>query len=105
MRLTPDTTVEDALAAMAQAGCDEAPVDQCGRPVGVITAAALLQQDDPCARVGDVLEWECVHIRPTADTRWTLRAYRRAAWASLRRRHRATRKGQTTQTAQKGAAR
>src|SRR6266545_1819761 len=88
--LTLDTTVTDALATLFATGRRGAVVEQHGHPIGVITMEALRGSHGttprPDTRIGDVMDWECVHNEPGADARLTLQAYSEAAWTSLRRR-------------------
>ncbi|HEX8803814.1 MAG TPA: hypothetical protein VF743_06465 [Acidimicrobiales bacterium] len=80
-------TAARLLAATGQA---LALVTDVGRPVGVVTTAALAGVTGRGAHgavVADAMDLEVVRVDPRADEPTTVRAYDEAAWASLRRRH------------------
>jgi hypothetical protein len=83
-------TVASALHFLDDRGDNAAIVSECGRAIGVLTRAALEGDGNTVpnaeATIGDVMDYECVHIRPQSDPLETLRAYRDASWRSLRRR-------------------
>jgi hypothetical protein len=88
--LDASTSVADARLAFVDYRGSIAVVVEHGRPIGLVTAAALrgdVRHVVPAgATVGDVMDFEVVHIDPVADAHDTLAAYSNAAWASLRRR-------------------
>jgi CBS domain-containing protein len=103
------TTVRDASAWMQKTGQRAVVVMDGDRPVGVITEKALraagrrsaAASDDALAAVErrerpdlrlpetvqDVMDFEVVRVDPSFGVEDTLRAYRDAAWKSVRRRH------------------
>jgi hypothetical protein len=90
--LTLDSTVADALAVLAGADGHHVVVEAHGRPVGVVGIDELAaRRDEPggAARpLREVVEWQCVHVPPAADTQLTLATYRQAAWDYLLHRRR-----------------
>jgi CBS domain-containing protein len=87
--VAPGTTVGEARALLARTHADALVVEDRGQPIGVVTAHALLGAA-PARHAGtpvaDVMDYEAVHLDPTAGERSTMRAYVRAAWDSLLRR-------------------
>ena len=57
-----------------------------GVDVGVVTAQELAPSPTDARTVGDVMGLEVVSLDPKTDLKWTLRAYRQAAWSSAIRR-------------------
>lgn len=84
LAFSADTTVGTARAAMRGLGAREAIVMEGERPLGVITVPDVRGSADAVVR--DVMQWECVRIDSAADGLTTVRAFRDAAWKSLRRR-------------------
>ena len=85
--ISPSTPVREALAWMQRSGQQAIVVMDGARPVGVITDRALRGRDLPDAAVQDVMDLEVVRVDPSLDVEDTLRAFREAAWHSVRRRH------------------
>jgi len=94
--LTLDATVADALAVLAEAAGHHVVVEAHGRPVGVVGVDELeahrRQPGGADQPLREVVEWQCVHVPPDADTQLTLATYRQAAWDHLLHRHRPARR-------------
>lgn len=89
-RIATTTTVAEAAFELLAERTSAAVVYRDGQPVGIVTVEDLAGRDGraplPDALVADVMTHECVRIAPGAGVDETLRAYREAAWLSLRRR-------------------
>ena len=87
LRLPISTPVSEARVALTSTGQAIAIVTNAGVDVGVVTAEELAADGSmPTVAIGDVMGREVVRIDPRTDLRWTLRTYRKAAWASAIRR-------------------
>jgi hypothetical protein len=88
--ITTTTTVADAGFELLASRSSAAVVYRKGHPFGVVTVGDLAGHHGrvplPEALVGDVMSLECVRVGPGAGVDETLRAYREAAWDSVRRR-------------------
>ena len=87
--IAPSSSAREALAWMQRTGQRAAVVMDGDRPVGVITTTALRgpgTETSPRAEVRDVMDFDVVHVPPSFDLEDTLRAFRDAAWHSVRRR-------------------
>lgn len=91
VEMTCSTPVRVALEVLDARHEVAAVVFEDGRPVGVVTLDALtrpgLAGHEADVRVASVMDLELVRISVGAGEHETLRAYRDAAWTSLRRRH------------------
>lgn len=87
--LTTATCIPEARARLCATGESAAIVTRGGRPVGVVTAAALASAvtssrgDDPLITV---MDYVAVPVSPHAYARETLQAFTRAAWDWLGKR-------------------
>lgn len=89
--ITTATCVHEARAWLATTGERAAVVYRSGRPVGVVTAAALAHavENRPAdTPVTSVMDYVAVQVRRNADARSTVRAFNDAA-SAWRRGHRA----------------
>jgi CBS domain-containing protein len=87
--LTPATSINEACARLRATGEVAAVVVRRGRPVGVITAAALARAATarrPDTPIGTVMDYVAVPVDPEADAHKTVRTFTRAAWDHLERR-------------------
>jgi CBS domain-containing protein len=87
--LTTTTSINEACARLRATGEVAAVVVRCGRPVGVITAAALARAATarrPDTPIGTVMDYVAVPVDPEADAHKTVRTFTRAAWDHLERR-------------------
>ena len=87
--ITTASTVAEARAHLSSTGETAAVVYQAGRPIGIVTAAAL--EDATSTRHSDVplcraLDYVAVRVAPDAAAGATVRELDRAAWEVLRRR-------------------
>jgi CBS domain-containing protein len=87
--LTRDTPVGIARARLWESGEYAAVVADHGRPVGIVTAAALERRAGPAdldAPVRQVMDFVAVPVDTHADAATTVCAFERAAWDWLLRR-------------------
>jgi CBS domain-containing protein len=87
--VTPTTTIAKACVHLRTTGEAATVVFEGGRPVGVVTAAALaaaLAEDCPETPIVSVMDYVAVRVDPQGDTYGTVRAFRRTAWDWLEHR-------------------
>jgi CBS domain-containing protein len=87
--VTPTTTIAKACVHLRTTGEAATVVFEGGRPVGVVTAAALaaaLAEDCPETPIVSVMDYVAVRVDPQGDTYGTIRAFRRTAWDWLEHR-------------------
>jgi hypothetical protein len=95
--LTPATSIHEARAHLRNTGEPAAVVYRSGRPVGVVTAAALaptVRHSD--APIATVMNYATVSVNPRADANETVRTFTRAAWDWLGQRRRPERQPMST---------
>ena len=89
--LTSATSIHEARAHLRNTGEPAAVVFRSGRPVGVVTAAALASAHTASrtdAPIATVMDHVTVLVNPRADINETVRTFTRAAWDWLGQRRR-----------------
>jgi CBS domain-containing protein len=87
--VTPAMTITTAEARLQATGEAAAVVLEDGRPVGVVTAAALARavtKQGPDTPIAVILDYVAVPVDPQGGAYETIRAFRRAAWDWLEHR-------------------
>lgn len=90
-QVTTATTVAEASARLHESGEMAAVVYGAGRPIGIVTVAALagaLLAGRADAPVGATLDYVAVPVDPRTDSHDTVRTFTEAAWDWLMRRSR-----------------
>jgi len=88
-QVTSTTTVAEARARLRESGENAAVVYGAGRPIGIVTVAALAGAQlagHADAPVGATLDYVAVPVDPRADSHDTVRTFTEAAWHWLMRR-------------------
>jgi hypothetical protein len=89
-QVTTSTCVHEALARLQAGGERATVVYASGRPVGVVTAAALaraLESGRAGSPIGATMDYVAVPVDRRAGARDTIHTFTNAAWAWLRGRH------------------
>jgi CBS domain-containing protein len=82
-RVTATTTIAKVCGLLRATGEAATVVFEGGRPVGIVTAAALVAaraEHCPETPVARVMDYVAVRVDPQGDTYETVRAFRRTAW-------------------------
>jgi hypothetical protein len=85
--ITTTTSIEEALVHLRRSGEPGAVVYQAGRPVGVVTAAALIAARDGAHSelpVAALMDYVAVPVDAHADTLTIVHRFSQAAWDWLK---------------------